>query len=81
MSASICDRTLWDYSGNYCRVELHKIGDQSFEVYFHNFNGAVPVRVIGRLGELTARIDPWLARKMYEGFSAPLDLVTAPAKV
>lgn len=64
----IADKTLWDSQGNSARVELHCTGKDSFEVYFHDFNSLIPRRMTGKLGELNARVDLWLAMKKADGF-------------
>lgn len=72
MNASIADRTLWDCLGNKCRVEMFRIGQNEFEVYFHRFNSAVPTRHVGALGECNARVDAWLSCRMAEGYQEQL---------
>jgi len=68
IDAPIADRKLWDNGGNYCRVTMYKIGLDSFEVYFHDFNDAVPRRAVGGLGILNNTVDHWLRCKKAEGF-------------
>lgn len=72
MSAPIADRTLWDSLGNKCRVEMHCIGRDSFEVYFHEFNDAVPKRYVGALGDCNDRVNRWLESRKAAGFSEQL---------
>jgi len=67
-TSPIADKTLWDSLGNSCRVELHKIGRDEFELYLHNFNSDIPKRYVGGLGELNARADRWLEARKADGF-------------
>lgn len=63
------DKTLFDGLGNSCRLELHRIGSDSFELYLHDFNGAIPRRVVGALGELNSIAEHWLQAKHSNGFA------------
>ena len=65
---ALADKTLWDTLGNKCRVEMYEIGVGRFEVYFHDFNDAVPRRFIGNLGTCNLSVDCWLHRKRSDGF-------------
>lgn len=71
-STPIADRTLWDSCGNRCRVEMHRIGPDVFEVYFHDFNTSIPRRLVGKLGPCNAQVDLWLALKKEAGFAEQL---------
>jgi hypothetical protein len=68
----IQEAKLWDNIGNYCRIELFRIGDNTFELYTHDFNDSVPGRFVGGLGECVARGDRWMARQKSEGFCEQL---------
>lgn len=68
----IADRTLWDSLGNSCRVEMYWIGNDTFEVYFHDFNEATPSRFVDSLGACNAKVDRWLAAKKESGFQEQL---------
>lgn len=65
----IADRKLWDTCGNYCRVEMYKVGDNAFEVYFHDFNELVPRRTVDTLARCNSAIDIWLAARKEAGFA------------
>lgn len=68
MSTSIAEKTLWDMSGNRCRVEMFQIAPGTFEVYFHDFNSAIPTRFVGKLGLCNNKVDHWLYAKKQAGF-------------
>lgn len=68
MNAPIADKKLWDSLGNYCRIELHQIGRDMFELYTHDFNSDIPKRYIGRLGELIDRGERWIEARKAAGF-------------
>lgn len=70
--APIADRKLWDDCGNYCRISMHQIGRDVFEVWFHRFNDATPTRFVGKLGECIERGDEWISHRKDEGFREQL---------
>lgn len=67
-NTAVADITLLDPLGNRCRVEMLCIGPNVFEVYFHDFNDAVPRRFIGPIGLCNNKVDIWLHRKKENGF-------------
>lgn len=75
------DRTLWDTNGNYCRVEMHCICVNVFEVYFHDFNNAIPRRHVGSIGECNNKIDLWLSRQTRSGFVEQSEPFTCAVRV
>lgn len=77
----IADRTLWDSLGNSCRVEMFNIGVNTFEVYFHEFNGSIPHRFIGEIGICNNKVDHWLASKKDHGFIEQLPSYNPAIKV
>lgn len=64
----IADRKLWDMAGNYCRVTMHQVGRDTFELWFHRFNDSVPGRFVGTLGECISRGEVWISARKEEGF-------------
>lgn len=65
----ILDKTLIDGAGNTCRVEVHHFGASNVEAYFHDFNGAVPVRYIDGPGIIQNHVELWLANKKEQGWT------------
>lgn len=65
----VADKTLWDSLGNFCKIEMHQIGKDEYEVYFHEFNNAIPKRFVGTLGICINKGDNWIASKNAAGFS------------
>lgn len=68
MNSSIADRKLWDDLGNYCRIEMFHIGKDTFELYLHDFNDAVPRRRVGTLGICNSIADCWMSSQKAKGF-------------
>lgn len=64
----ISDKTLWDNLGNKCRIEMHQIAANTFELYMHAFNGAVPLRFIGPLNLCMNKSHHWVDARKAEGF-------------
>lgn len=59
---------MWDAGGNYCRATLYPYGQGTFELYLHDYNDAIPRRVVGPIGIVNSHADAFLARKKAEGF-------------
>lgn len=80
-NSPIADRTLWDSLGNYCRVTMYRIGSNTFEVYFHDFNDAIPGRYVDELGTCNNKVDHWLRAKKAAGFVEQLPSYNPAIKV
>lgn len=62
------DRTFNDGIGNYCRIEMHQISENTYELFMHNFNCATPARFLGTLSNCIARGELWITKRKEEGF-------------
>lgn len=49
LKGAVSSFELYDPCGNCCAAALFNYGDQTYELYLHDFNSSVPRRVVGNL--------------------------------